>query len=626
MGGGKRISTKFRPDVQGLRALAIIPILLFHADIGSVAGGYLGVDIFFVISGFVITQSIVPEIDNRSFSLWTFYQRRASRILPALSVMLLTTLAAGCFLLLPNELANLSKKAVAAAAFVSNIAFYRTGYFSEDSARVPLLHTWSLGVEEQFYLIYPLLLLAAAKLWRRSGIYAAVLALVVGSFVAASALTLRGLSEPNFYLLPYRAWELGLGGMVALGMIPGISSSGARSLLAAAGLAMAVLGLLFVRAESFTPSPWALSACGGTMLMIAYGADSWTGRLLSLRPLQWIGAISYSLYLWHWPIIVYFKLLRHAFKLDISEIAFVIALSFAAAAISYYFVERPCQTALRRLRARPVVLGAFAGSVLVGLCAFAVMRIGLHLRHWDAETLRIARYENYFDTREHQVQFRPDECFALDGGVGAYLARCLAPSATRRNVIVFGDSHAAQYWRAIALKYPDVNVMQATTRGCFPIVHSPGRGACAGIVRYVLGPLAGSGRIDHVILAARWEPKVIAELEDTIRHFEAAHVKVTVIGPVVEYYGPFPLLLARALWRHDLGWLDRLRSAEPARLERQMRAIVARTGASYFSELDRECPADKCRLLAPDRTPMHFDYGHLTMSGANYVIAALPPI
>ncbi|MBO9560474.1 MAG: acyltransferase [Caulobacter sp.] len=609
-----------RNDIDGLRAVAILPILLFHAGLTQMSGGFIGVDIFFVISGFLITSIITREMNAGTFSILTFYKRRVVRIFPALFVTLTLVLLAGCLFMLPSEVAPLGKSAAAAAGFVSNIYFWKTAdYFAGSADLKPLLHTWSLGVEEQFYIFYPLMVLLVTRFLKR-WLALAIGLTTLGSFVFSLGLAVVG---PNaaFYLLPSRAWELGLGGLIAVGAFPVLPWAWLRTAAPAVGAVLIAAGLAFIRADSLFPAPWALLPCLGAALIIAYGQGSLVGRALSIQPLRWIGAISYSLYLLHWPIIAFYRLLT-GISLSPVESACLVAASVAAAAVSYYLVEQPV---LRRFRTGPAgkILGVGTVALAAGLAASAVVTVNAdNWRSYTPEARRIMSYARYVGTGEHTYQYRPDKCFIESTSRHGFdRAFCLKRDPGKTNIVVLGDSHAAQYWRAIALRFPDKNVMQATASGCRPTLHTQGEKRCTDLVNYVLGDFLAKGGADAVVLSGRWKETDVSNLVETVRFLKSKRIPVTVIGPTVEYDGEFPEILARAMLQDGGGSVTNLRLTQPKAMDEKLAALMKAEGVPYVSEQNIECPADRCMTFAPGQVPFHFDYGHMPLSAARYVIS-----
>ncbi|MDF2603024.1 acyltransferase family protein [Sphingomonas sp.] len=617
---------QFRSDIAGLRAVAVLPIVLFHAGLESLPGGFVGVDVFFVISGFLITSLIVRDLESDSFSVWTFYRRRVSRIVPALLVVVLATLAAGYFTLLPPELSDLATSAIFALSFLSNFYFLFTAdYFATASQATPLLHTWSLAVEEQFYIFYPIMLLVLWR-WKPQRMAAAVIICVLLSFVAALGMAAYR-SELAFYLLPARAWELGAGALVAMKRFPHISSPRGRQMAAGAGLALIVGSIIFVEEGPLFPAPLAAFSVLGTALLIAYGEGAFTHRILALPPLQWVGNISYSLYLWHWPVITFYRL-HTGFDLDIGETIGLVFASIALATATYVWVERPSSIRLRPreiLSDRFVTLSGLAALVFTMAIAAVTPVVGRATRTFPADATKIATYMDYSETADYRYQFRRGVCFMSgDEGKKSDL-RCLATSPTNKDMLVLGDSHAAHLWRAVSEKYTSYNVIQATASGCRPLVNGDGADVCTDLMKHVFDKLLPTGEIETVVLAGRWKPYEVSSLRDTVDWLARKNVKVVVLGPTIEYQGDFPALLARAVISGGVGTIDRLRVAEREQVEDSIGDALKGSAALYIPLHPLLCPNGKCPLLTKTGEPYHFDYGHFTLAAAREVVGRLPP-
>jgi len=301
------VRTEYRADIDGLRAIAVILVVLFHAFPDAMPGGFIGVDIFFVISGFLITGIIVRDLDHERFSLSDFYQRRVRRIFPALILVLCVTLALGWLWMMPAAYAQVSGDVLAGAAFFANFALlWQSGYFDIESAKKPLLHLWSLGIEEQFYLFWPLILLLAARLQVK--LLAVAIAIALASF--ALNLAMIGSSPVATFYLPFtRVWELLAGAMLACGWNHFSHTSTASNGRAAGGLVLIAIAAASLDTSSSFPGWLAvLPVAGATLLLSAPAA--WFARVgLTSSPMVWVGLISYPLYLWHWPLLVLFEVM-----------------------------------------------------------------------------------------------------------------------------------------------------------------------------------------------------------------------------------------------------------------------------------------------------------------------------
>jgi peptidoglycan/LPS O-acetylase OafA/YrhL len=331
----------YRPDIDGLRALAIIPVLIFHAFPALLPGGFVGVDIFFVISGYLITTIILKSLSEGTFTFFNFYQRRILRIFPALILVLIFVSTFAWLYFLANEFQNYSKHLASAMFFVSNITFFNEiGYFDGKAELKPLLHFWSLGIEEQFYILWPIILIFTFSKPRKF-LFLTSLILVL-SF---SINKLRVRSEPDeiFFLLHGRFWELLIGGLLAYALnYKSIFSFtiATRNILASTGTTLILFAIFYLSKKNSFPGSWALLPTIGASLIVLAGYDAWVNRvILSRRWIVYIGLISYPLYLWHWPIISFL----HIFQIQLSTInlACSLALSVLLAILTYEFIEKP---------------------------------------------------------------------------------------------------------------------------------------------------------------------------------------------------------------------------------------------------------------------------------------------
>jgi peptidoglycan/LPS O-acetylase OafA/YrhL len=599
-------SHAFRPDIEGLRAVAVLSVVGFHLGAGS--GGFTGVDVFFVISGYLITGIITRELGEGRFSLWRFYERRARRLLPALTVLLLVVSITAGLLLFRSEILGLRKSQLAAVFFSSNIFFWRTSdYFAEPASEQPLLHTWSLGVEEQFYLLFPLLLMAVFA-WRRALLRPLLWAVTLSSFVY-SVVLVRTSPTAAFYLLPPRAWELGAGALLVVG-----ASSGGRSRrwaphLALPGLALLAYSFLAVKESDGFPGEHALPAVLGAVLVIAAGPSSLSGRLLGLLPLRWVGRISYSLYLWHWPVIVLYKV-SHPGVLHHSERLALAAVSFLAAFLSWRLVETPLRS-WPLPRRRHVLAFAVASLALSTATAYAAEPIEHHrprsaeADRLVAETLNAPDYRGgvcFIASKSHASSFSTDTC--------------LTSHTPRPDYLLLGDSHAADLWEGIQTALPEIELLQATGSGCKPLLPLKGLARCTSVMQKALdGPLRGHS-LDTVIVAARWKAFDLARLPQTLALLRAHSRRVVVLGPTTEYTTALPTLVARALVTHNPMLPAENLETGPFSVEPRLRAAVEAAGAIYISQLELLCDHSACRTRTQDGAVIKTDYGHYSRAGA----------
>jgi peptidoglycan/LPS O-acetylase OafA/YrhL len=457
---------KYRSDIDGLRALAVLPAVFFHAHIPGFSGGYVGVDVFFVISGYLITSIIHSEMTSGHFSILTFYERRIRRILPALFTVIFFCVAAAWFLFLPDEMKLFGRSLIATILFSSNILFWEeAGYFDHAAATKPLLHTWSLAVEEQFYIAFPIALLLCARYMPRRLPWA-IGAAALGSFIL-SLVAQRHWPDANFYLPFPRAWELLVGALLALNVAPVLRNPTTRDALAVIGLA--ALGssvFLYDSATSF-PGLSALPPVLGAALVIHAGmhGPSHMKALLGRRELVFIGLISYSLYLWHWPLLVFARMLAMK-DLSLAQSFGIISLAFLLAALSWRYVERPfrVKTALAaRLRLFAATFAAMIGFIVVGSVLIATLGLPQRL---PENIRRIASAASQAENFSRQY-----DCVTARLAESELFGPCPIGQKGKPTVAVWGDSQAMALKPLFDTLFKEQNVsgLLVSLPGCPPV-------------------------------------------------------------------------------------------------------------------------------------------------------------
>ena len=612
----------YRPDIDGLRAIAVLSVIAFHLDMRLFRGGFVGVDVFFVISGYLISQIIFNEVRHESFSLARFYERRVRRILPALYVMLAVMMVVGCILLLPNALNALARGTLAAVASVSNFYFLATSdYFSALSARHLLLHTWSLGVEEQFYVFFPPFVMLVHRFAPRRLDAACVIAALL-SF-AWSAATLESDPTATFYQPGTRAWEMLLGTLLALDLVPPPTRRWIREAAGMLGAAMIGGAILFFSSRTPFPGPWALIPCVGTALLLHSGArgDTLVSRCLSIKPAVFVGLISYSLYLWHWPLLVLLN--RNLMPLwpggPVGKLA-ALAIMLLIATASWRYVERPFRSGNLRISRLAIFTCGAGASAVLALCAIPLILSDGWSARLAPKLAQIAGFEGNRDSNE----FRRGTCFITSSHSYSDYRRdlCLSPSNDMPNVLVLGDSHAAHLWSALA-RTLDANVMQATAAGCKPTrpqlaYADPG---CTRMVDdYFDGRLVEP---DLLVLAARWKNNDVERISATLDLLRSHNTRVLLVGPVVEYRSSLPVLLVRAAQSGSTAELDGARMMENAALDQRLEALAKAKGAAYASPYRAICPGKTCITQTREGVPLQFDQSHFTGPGAQLVVRKL---
>lgn len=461
----------YRPEIDGLRALAVIPVIFFHAGFELMSGGFVGVDVFFVISGYLITAILYREIQAETFTLGRFYERRIRRLYPALTLMTFVSLPFAWLWMMPHDFRQFLHSMAAIQVFGSNIYFWQElDYFSTAAELTPLLHTWSLAVEEQFYLLFPFALLLLKPL-RRQALLVVVGLAVLGGLLLAEYSSTR-YPNASFFLLHTRAWELLTGSFLALAMQhwkPAKHWSG--EVLAWSGVVMIGLSMILFHGGTPFPGLLALLPVGGTALIIAFARQGTSvARVLSLKPMVFIGLVSYSAYLWHQPIFAFARI-RFPWQLDTSTYFNLIFLTFVVAYLSWRFIELPFRHGMK-IRRRALLTGTAMASVALFVSAAGAslfpQPILMLEKRLEPEQLRAlelveaARKRTEID-QDRPCVFRKDE---LDEKVRARLLDCFAQHGS--GVAVLGDSHGRNVFNGLAGATDRPFLFGFTQSGCMP--------------------------------------------------------------------------------------------------------------------------------------------------------------
>jgi peptidoglycan/LPS O-acetylase OafA/YrhL len=613
---------RHRSDIDGLRAIAVLSVIAYHLGLwGELSGGFVGVDVFFVISGYLITGILQAEVETGQLSLAEFYRRRVRRIFPALFVVHVFCLVASAILLFPIETKQVGRDVLWSLAFLSNIVYAQAaGYFDQASKADPLLHTWSLSVEEQFYIALPMLLWLLSRARPRVRIVV-LFSLAIVSF-AVSVHTVSVDARQAFYGVQSRAWELLAGSLLAVSAVPSVRARWPAEALGALGLGLIVFAILAIRPSTPFPGYWALLPCVGALAILHSGVEvrTLTARLLGWAPLSWIGLASYSLYLWHWPLIAFYNA-RHDALTTAARFA-ILALTMAVAVLSYRYVERPFRRKPYRRSARAVLLIAASGMASVALLAFGIPLAAARLRPRSELADAALKYLTY------EADVRAGTCFLYSGFNDAALFRkdlCLNIRPGRRSFLVMGDSHAAHFVPALAALRPDLDILQATASGCEAVRGGRGPKRCTDLFAYVFDEFLPTHHVDTVILAGRWPRSTLPALLTTIQYLHPFVGRVVVLGPVVEYNRPFPQLLASSIAENDPGSTARHLVAAQRTTDLLFEKQLASTEAEYYSVYQATCPDGDCTLWASPGVPMQYDEHHLTLRGAELVLERLGP-
>ena len=636
----------YRPSIDGLRAVAILLVIGYHVFPKAVGGGFLGVDIFFVISGFLISTILYREFNDRGSTgvrvILAFYSRRVKRIFPALAVVLAACYVFGLRHLLADQFKDECLNIAASAGFSENlVAARQTGYFDPDSLSRPLLHIWSLGVEEQFYLVWPLIIGIAVKMRFR------LLPIVV--FIAGSSFFLNFYAMGTtvtqaFYLPQTRLWELSIGAIAAIAF-PFLSSHGEHSrdgaqdsgrvgrrklheVCAVLGAILIVCGVCVTRWNAVNPSVRALLPTMGAAFIICAGDGAWFNRrILSQRALVWIGVISYPLYLWHWPLLTFSRVTLENGDTPLFEFG-AIALATFLAWCTYHFLEIPIRHGSKSYLK---VLIPTAAMLALGIVGY----VGYRRNGYPERFPKVIRdLDRFAYTYDHDGAWRrgtyflepknsPDD-FKVDRD---------EISMGKPTIMLWGDSFAAHLYPGYKKWFSgEYNIVQRTVMNTAPIVglDFTSQPECRIFNDYILG-VAKRLRPNCVVLAASWTHYDWRRVETTILALKSFGIRhIVLVGPVPEWEGSLPAQLYNYYRKHlgePLPTRMRLGSREePGRVDSLMVPFCERLKIEYLSPYKMLSDKDGfiTRLGDDADSIVAFDSGHLTIAGSEYLVAKFP--
>jgi peptidoglycan/LPS O-acetylase OafA/YrhL len=587
-------ATTYRPDIDGLRAVSVLAVILFHLN-EMLSGGYIGVDVFFVISGFLIGGIVLGEVDAGNFSFSHFYERRIRRILPALITTLIASGVVALKLMGALELVSFAKSATAALFSAANIYFYATsGYFAASATDVPLLHLWSLGVEEQFYIVFPLIVVVLAK-FRRSALLPTLAAFGLASLIWSQHELARH-PEAAFYLLQSRAFELTIGILILSLPRPRFAS-----VLSTCGVILLAIAMFHFDQKTAFPGIAALVPCIGSALIVWSAAGTAVGRFLSVQPLRYLGRISYPLYLAHWPFIVFGKIALP--DLEAGWFAgFVLLGSFLSAAATYHLIERPIRFgSLRRLR------WSVAGSVAVFFAMVSTIYVTFGFYH------PIEFHQSAADPRELFLQ---GKCFLLlDQDAKAFTNDCYP--AHRPEVLLWGDSHASDLYAGLKseLATTGYSLGMLASAACPPILgyKVDGYPFCTDTNNFVMSQIE-TRKPEIVIVSAIW--KAHHNVKDTLtRLAKVPGISIFVIGNTPVFEESVPTYLGRRS-------TDPIKVTDRSSTERMLQDQLGKgqiEGVKYISLKAFTCPRGDCPLTDANGFVYYVDSGHLSEEGSHWV-------
>jgi peptidoglycan/LPS O-acetylase OafA/YrhL len=620
---------KYRREIDGLRAAAVVPVIFFHAGIRAFGGGFIGVDVFFVISGYLITSLILLEKHNGTFTLAGFYERRARRILPALFLMLACCCPFAWFWMMPDDLRDFSQTMVAVSTFSSNILLWiKSGYFDSASELKPLLHTWTLAVEEQYYLLFPIFLILSWRFWRKWTVYI----LLAAAFISLAWAQWGSINQPQatFYLLQTRAWELLLGVFAALHLFAKDANKGegSRPLLSQAaavtGICMIAFAVFYFDRNTPFPGLYALVPTVGAVLVILYATPgTFVGNILGNRLLVGLGLLSYSAYLWHQPLLAFARI-RIGSELN-TPLRYVLSVAAVGLAyLSWRFVEIPFRRKHHFSR-KFIVICAVAGST-----AFATAGTYANYKNGFVNRLTPEQQEIYSYTKfDFSTLWREGKCFlAPEQKYSDFAAECQHTSSKSDVLVIWGDSHAAALTPGLRKLTPDV--VQYTASACPPLmgIEFESRPHCKAINDFVLEEIKRL-QPSRVFLHADW---LAYERQDFARgilrtlagiHAAAPRTHITVIGGVPQWWPSLPVVILRKHLRLDSEqFLQNPAFGQLSDIDSELRSIAHTNGAAFVSAVDSLCRSDGCQVTVKDSGRiqlMAWDRTHLTEAGSIFL-------
>lgn len=648
----------YRPDIDGLRAVAILSVVVFHAFPSVLRGGFVGVDVFFVISGFLISIIVFKSLMLGRFSFAEFYAHRIKRIFPALLVVLLAAYILGWFVLLPDEYKQLGRHIVAGAGFVQNFVMWKeSGYFDTASELKPLMHLWSLAIEEQFYLFYPLFVWAAWRIGLK--IFAPIVLIGVLSF----GLNVQGVEKDavkTFFLLHTRMWELMAGGGLAYLYVynkgqfadwarkfsnlaifratPSVAERDAflNNLISILGLLLIAGSVVGLHKELLFPGWWALPPVIGSFLLIFAGPNAWVNRkILANRIIVFIGVISYPVYLWHWMLLSFLRIAVSEMPSLKMRVAAVL-LSFVLAWLTYRFFEKPIRFG--------------AGSNKLTISILALVMVAIAYLAYPSDTInehspylfpkgerRVSYFEldskkrAYLQAERQRVRRWPVEC-NFGKGIPAYdedvfrskVQGCLNAGSKGQNILIFGDSHAADIWGGLSREYPEINFLQATGGAC-PVTTKSLESAeveqnCKKLISYVYNEMSFSN-IRTILITMRWRNDIdLEQLFGDVMKLQAKGLSVIILGPTVEFTADLPTLILRGE-NPDLFYKQ-----DRFELDERMQQYFTERKIKYVSMVKVQCPSSPAAwdcAWFKDKNLLIFDDSHFTDSGMRYFAKVL---
>lgn len=612
------IASKYITSIDGLRAFSVIFVLLFHVDYPWMTGGFIGVDSFFVISGFLITSNIVKDINNQNWQFSKFYIKRIARLFPALFTVILVTAFISYFILNPDDLKRLGQSGIYATLSLSNFFFLsESGYFDKAAITKPLLHTWSLSVEEQFYLIWPSIIYVLYKLGSNKILIIGLILISISSLIVA---IFHFKESPNsvFFITPYRIYQFGAGALLALS---GITTStqqpvrktivGVFSIIILLYLGVSITGSDNILLTSILP---ALSAT-----TFIYSAEApLIKKIFGARVFVWIGQRSYSIYLVHWPIIVLWSV-KTGTSLDAAEKIFIILISLIAGAFLHTLVEK-------RFRLKPGFTLENKFKTMAGTTGTLTLILLVLAHFWgnDGYPKRVPQ-ELYLAASNLQPKWeirqktlRSGICNILldrDQAPNYSSSKCMSPPPDKRSYLILGDSFASGAYLLFTEAYPEIYFGQLSIPGCrLRLPHKIKRGGCKDLYENAFEKLTNLSGFDGVIISSNWLEGRLFEIEEITKKLEPHNLDIILIGQRIRFEDRLPTIILSTMNKKSaLKKSNNSLIKWPIDLNKQLRERFS--GRIKFLDLiELQCPGI-CDIFDPVGNIMYLDDSHLSMEG-----------
>lgn len=613
----------YRPDIDALRAVAVLSVIFFHIKADLLPGGFLGVDIFFVISGYLITKIILGyEGTARSF-FPEFYERRIRRLIPPAIPVVLFSLVAGLIWLSAGQMVSLAKSILAYSGFVSNWLFLsEVNYFDVPAHYKPLLHTWSLSVEEQFYLLFPVVILLLKKIHEKwvTVFYAVVF---ISSLALSYLFMFSGNSEAGFFNSFARFWEIALGGLLACGVLPTLTSKGLKEGLTALGLFLIAISLVIVDETMDYAGLGSLAPTLGTAMVI-HAKSQGLGKLISLPPSRAIGLISYAMYLWHWPIFVYIKFIFPS--AGAVHYLSAIALTIFLSALSYFLIEQPIRKkTFLKSKSSAYILALISTALFITISIAVIWGKGWPQRFSSAKNYSSHRNAQLIDWRG---KTELEKCWIdYRFNVADIAESCTEDILGRKNVLVIGDSHAAHLLPGLRKNFKETKFSLLAVNSCILTKrNAEKRKACNDLTDWV--DTTDFGRFDAVIFSSRnirpTPPNLAKRLEKI-----SEQTQLYYLGPIPYLEPNMPTLYPKLVGATSDEEIDkRFQAAVSNDQFEKDKALKEQYGShpniTYISMTDIICPEGTCQFRDPQGWPILIDNSHMSVEASEMVISKLP--